>query len=180
MKRAAALLAVLVLAVGCGSVPTGGPTRASGSSGDIAVSGAYVSDTGAAGYRPVYLTLHNTGPAADQLEAVIAPRATSTTWAVARHVHTPAEVAAFAETCGADPRVLAMSVAALAKAADILVPAGGTTWLTPGIARLQLGGIGPLEPGETVPMTLYFASGAEVSLAVPVSAGRTDDPLSVT
>lgn len=114
-----------LLAAGCGSVP--GAARASGSGGGIEVTGAYVADTGNPGFRPVYLTLHDTGPTADRLDAVIAPLAVSTTWTVARRVH----------------------------------------------------GIGPLRPGDTVPMTLYFASGAQVSFAVPVVRGRVDDPVRV-
>lgn len=172
------LLLVAVAASGRGLAEVSAPAGASGAGGDVVITGAYVGDDGAAGYRPVYLTIHNAGRQADLLEAVIAPAARSATWAVAHKVHTVAEVEAFSEPCGADLRLLRASTAALASAGDVFVPAGGTVALAPGAGRISLNGIGPLvRGGPPVEVTLYFVSGAQINLQVPVDGPRQLDSL---
>jgi len=151
------------------------PRGASGSAGAIAVSGAYVGDDGSSSYRPMYLTIRNAGPAPDLLEAAVSPAARSATWVVAHKVHTAAEIEAFAETCGADPQLLAESNAALARSSNVYVPARGAVELAPGVARIELNGLA--RGAERVPVTLWFASGAQVQLVVPVDGPKQPDPL---
>lgn len=176
-----ALLVVPCLAVAGGSAVSGGtppPVGGHATAGSISVTGAYVGESGSAAFRPVYLTVADHGAAPDELEAVIAPAAASATWVVARKVHTAEEVAAFLEPCGAAPSLLVQSSAALASGSDLLVPAHGQVQLRPGVARIQLNGVGALRPGSTVAVTLYFASGTEVRLSVPVDGSLEADPLS--
>jgi copper(I)-binding protein len=71
--------------------------------------------------------------------------------------------------------LLAQSNAALAASGDVLVPAHGSLELSPGVGRLQLNGIA--RGVGSVPVTLYFASGAQVHLVVPVDGPRQADPV---
>lgn len=175
-----ALLAVPCLAAAGGSAMSGGapsPSPGHASAGSITVTGAYVGDTGSSAYRPVYLTIANDRATPDELEAVIAPAAASATWVVAHKVHTPDEMAAFLEPCGSTPSLLVQSSAALASGGDLLLPAHGQVRLRPGVARIQLNGVGALRQTSLVTMTLYFASGTAVHLSVPVDRGRETDTL---
>jgi hypothetical protein len=177
MRPVAPRAAVALLALACGTGTLGTAERSpaatagvGGRDGDIEITGAYLGGGGAAGGRLVFLTIHDVGQTPDLLEAVIAPLARSTTWTVTRAVHTQAEVEAFAEPCSADPRLLEQSIAELAASSDVVVPARGWERLSPGAGWLRLNGLGTVDPGAVVAMTLYFASGAAVRLDVPAGS----------
>jgi copper(I)-binding protein len=61
---------------------------------------------------------------------------------------------------------------------SIPLPTGTAVALAPGGLHVMLIGIvAPLTPGERVPLTLRFASGAELALEVVVRDGRAATPL---
>jgi periplasmic copper chaperone A len=63
-------------------------------------------------------------------------------------------------------------IASMAKAARVPVPAGGRVTFAPGGYHLMLMGLTkPLKAGDTVPVTLTFASGAKVKASFVVGLG---------
>jgi len=63
-------------------------------------------------------------------------------------------------------------VASMQKAARVPLPAGGRVTFAPGGYHLMLMGLTrPLKPGDSVPVTLIFASGAKVEASLVVGLG---------
>ncbi len=63
-------------------------------------------------------------------------------------------------------------IASMQKAARVPVPAGGRVTFQPGGYHLMLMGLTrPLKSGDTVPVTLIFASGARVNASLVVGLG---------
>lgn len=63
-------------------------------------------------------------------------------------------------------------VASMQRVARVPVTAGGRVTLAPGGYHLMLMGLTrPLKPGDTVPVTLTFASGARVNVSLVVGLG---------
>ncbi len=96
----------------------------------------------------VYLTLENRTERPDRLV----------------RVSTPVAAAAELHTTRRDGEVVRMRPVEAME-----VPAGGTLIMAPGGDHVMLLGLErPLEPGTKVPLTLEFASGARITLDVPV------------
>jgi len=132
---------VVVLATGCGS---GGSSGTSVTVGSISVSDATVTegDAIAAGY----LTVRSTGDA-DRLVGVSTPAAAG----VSLHRTAPS--------------------GAMEATDAIEIPAGGEVQFVPGGDHLMFEGLAePLQPGDTVTLTLRFDRAGDVDLAVTVVA----------
>lgn len=96
----------------------------------------------------VFMTLQNSGVAADRLVKAESPVAAS----VELHTHIK------------DGDAMRMR-----PVSDIPVPAGGTTKLEPGGYHIMLIGLKqPLKEGERVPLTLTFEKGGSITIEVPV------------
>lgn len=136
---AGAVMAAVVLAAGCG---TTGSRTASVTAGGLAVADASVTegDAIAAGY----LTVRSTGTA-DRLVGASTPAAAR----VSLHRTTPA--------------------GAMVGTDVIEVPAGGEVRFAPGGDHLMFEGLAqPLQPGDTVSLTLRFEQSGDVDIEVPV------------
>lgn len=98
-----------------------------------------------------YMVLANGGRTADALEKVESPLAARV------EMHSSS---------------MAGGVMSMKKEERVPVPAGGRTTFGPGAYHLMLVGLTrTLAPGDQVPATLSFASGARVKVAFTVSAG---------
>lgn len=98
-----------------------------------------------------FLTVANTGPAADTLVGVTSPAAARV------EIHQSS---------------LSGGVSRMAKVAQVAIPAGGQVSFAPGGYHLMLVGLkAPLKAGAKFPATLTFASGRKLSVAFTVSDG---------
>jgi len=98
-----------------------------------------------------YMVLANHGRAPDALERVESP--------LADHVEMHSSS-------------MAGGVMSMARADKVVVPAGGETTFGPGGFHLMFVGLTKtLKPGDKLPATLTFASGARIAVRFPVSEG---------
>ena len=98
-----------------------------------------------------YLTIVNRGVAADTLVGVTSPAAGRI------EMHSS---------------VMSAGVMSMPKLDRLAIPAGGQAAFAPGASHLMLMGLKTtLKPGDQVPATLAFASGARLKVAFTVSAG---------
>jgi copper(I)-binding protein len=98
-----------------------------------------------------YMVLVNRGPAADALEKVETP---------------------FAARVEMHSSSMAGGVMSMQKEDRVAIPAGGRATFGPGAYHLMLIGLTrALAPGDKVPATLSFASGARIKTAFTVSSG---------
>lgn len=123
----------------------------------VRVSHAYTEPTAAAAHGiHVYLTIENTGGAADRLVAASVP------FANAARIE--------ANVVGDDGTLSVREVPALA------VSAGQTLVLQPGSVRLVFDDVSKaLEPGELFSMTLTFETAGEITVVAEVEHGEEDE-----
>jgi len=146
LEAPAAVLKIASDGKGASSADTG-----SAKIGALAIDGAWTRATAeGAKVGAGYLTIRNTGTAADKLVSVETPAATS------GEIH---------DMTMSDDGVMKMR-----RLADGLeIPAGGSVELKPGGMHLMLMGLKqPLAEGSRVPVTLTFQSGAKVTVELPV------------
>jgi copper(I)-binding protein len=155
------------------------PTAA-GAAGTETVTGAWAPLPPRGGDLSVYLTLHNSGNLADLVLGVESAGSTTAGYVVPGHLHTLEEIENAAECGSSSPADVAASARQLATTSDLLVPAHGSRTLGRGTGRLLIQGAGPVRAGQRIPVTLYFISGVELQLSVPVQDRTMSDPLSAT
>lgn len=148
MIRPPALVLLGLLGLLCCRKPV--PPVASATLGDIKISDGFAfapitEESGAA-----YLTLRNTGAAADTLSGI------SSTIAAMAGVHG-------SMTAGGGSMMLRLK--------DLAVPAGGEVTLKPGGAHLMLEGLNRLpKAGDSIPLTLTFRHAGTITVELPVRA----------
>ena len=104
-----------------------------------------------------YMVLSNHGRSSDALEKVESP---------------------IAERVEMHSSAMAGGIMTMEKQDKVAVPAGGQTTFGPGAYHLMLIGLTKtLKPGDHVPATLSFASGARLKVAFAVSAGMGPPPM---
>jgi copper(I)-binding protein len=104
-----------------------------------------------------YMVLANHGRSSDALEKVESP---------------------IAERVEMHSSAMAGGIMTMEKQDKVAVPAGGQTTFGPGAYHLMLIGLTKtLKPGDHVPATLSFASGARLKVAFAVSAGMGPPPM---
>ena len=119
--------------------------------GDISVEAPWArASAGMAKAGAAFMTLKNTGAKADRLVAAKADISKK----VELHTH-----------------IMDGGIMRMRQIKDIEVPAGGMAMLKPGGHHVMFMGLdAPLKEGSSFPLTLVFASGAEVSVTVSVQA----------
>lgn len=119
--------------------------------GSVKVEGAWARPA-ASGNGAAYLTLENAGGVADRLTSAAAPVA----GAVEFHTHA----------------IDAQGVARMRPVTGVDLPAGGSAAFAPGAMHVMLVGLtGPLQDGQTFPLTLNFAHAGAVTVQVAVGSG---------
>jgi copper(I)-binding protein len=153
---------------------------ASGTAGIETVTGAWAPLPPRGGDLSVYLSLHNSGNLTDLVLGVESTGSTTAGYVVPGHLHTLQEIDDAAECGSASPADVAASAHELATTSDLLIPPHGTRTLARGTGRLLIQGAGPVRAGQRIPVTLYFDSGVQLQLSVPVQGRTVSDPLPAT
>lgn len=144
------IVSIALLAAACGAPQEPATSEAPGPA--ITISDAWATPTpGGVDVSAGYLTIVNSGAAADRLTGVASPRATG----VEMH------------TMSMDGSVMEMRQIEFAD-----VPAGGTTSFAPGGNHLMFIGVtAPFADGEDIPVTLTFEHAGTIDATLPVRAG---------
>jgi len=141
-----ALGVVVALGAGCGSA-SGGAGGVVARVGSLEILHPYLPDPASPSVAAVYLTVRNTGSAADRLVSVTSPLAASS----------------MLMTEDSDG-----STGTMAPLADLPIPAHGTASLLPGHDHVMLEGPAAVKVGQDVEVTLRFARAGNVTVEVPV------------
>lgn len=138
---------MVVLAASCGA--SAAAPKVLGHVGAIEVTDAYLPAPASPSVASVYLTIHNTGDAPDELVAIATPAATSAMLMT--------DVAN-----GATESMRALPV--------LYIPAHGEASLSPGRdhAMLENPSAAMVKVGQTVPVTLRFSFAGPLTMQVPV------------
>ena len=154
----AGLVAAALLVIACSS---------SGSA-SISVTGAWVRATPAsAGSGAAYLTIQNTGSAADALVGASSPVATTLEVHETMVMDSPAPSASTA--MGSPMASTSGEMMGMQPVARLGIPAGGTVQLAPGGYHLMLIGLTKdLNVGDTVQVTLKFEKAGDVTVTAQV------------
>jgi len=150
------LLAALVVASAAAGCSSGGGIA------EVTVTDAWARASSAmASAGAAYMTIQNTGTAADALISASSPAATTA------EVHETVVMGSPAPGASGDGGMMGMQ-----PVKRLEIPAGGTVELKPGSYHIMLIGLKQdLKAGDTIEITLTFEKAGELSLSVPVKEG---------
>ncbi len=156
VRRFTRLSGLLVVALAVASVAAG---CSSGASAEIKVTDPWARASSAmAAAGAAYMTIQNTGTAADSLLGAASPVATSV------EVHETVVMGSPAPGASGDGGMMGMQ-----PVARLEIPAGGTVELKPGSFHIMLVGLQQdLKVGDTIEITLTFEKAGEVKVTAQV------------